>query len=70
MESIRLEQQQYIGFLVQLIIIIIIFFSELDIIIYFFEGDFLVNWWDEECDKLFLVGVYKYGECVDEEFFF
>lgn len=51
----------------QLITTIIIFFSELDITIYPPEGDPPANWWDEECDKSLLVGVYKYGECTDEE---
>lgn len=51
----------------QLITTIIIFFSELDITIYPPEGDPPANWWDEECDKSLLVGVYKYGECADEE---
>lgn len=35
--------------------------SELDITIYPPEGDPPANWWDEECDKSLLVGVYKYG---------
>lgn len=35
----------------------------MDIIIYPPEGDPPATWWDEECDKSLLVGVYKYGEC-------
>ena len=38
--------------------------SDLDIIIYPPEGDPPATWWDEECDKSLLVGVYKYGECL------
>ena len=37
--------------------------SDLDIIIYPPEGDPPATWWDEECDKSLLVGVFKYGEC-------
>ena len=40
------------------------FRSDLNIIIYPPEGDPPATWWDEECDKSLLVGVYKYGECL------
>ncbi|KAL9976050.1 hypothetical protein ACROYT_G013284 [Oculina patagonica] len=35
--------------------------SDVDIIIYPPEGDPPATWWDEECDKSLLIGVYKYG---------
>ena len=37
-------------------------FSDLDIVIHPPEGDPPATWWDDECDKSLLVGVYKYGE--------
>ena len=36
-------------------------FSDVDIVIYPPEGDPPASWWDEECDKSLLMGVYKYG---------
>lgn len=36
--------------------------SDLDIVIHPPEGDPPATWWDDECDKSLLVGVYKYGE--------
>ena len=37
-------------------------YSDLDIVIHPPEGDPPATWWDEECDKSLLIGVYKYGE--------
>lgn len=39
------------------------FCSDLDIVIHPPEGDPPASWWDEECDKSLLIGVYKYGQC-------
>ena len=44
--------------------------SDLDIVIYPPEGDPPAPWWDEECDKSLLVGVYKYGGYHANEFDF
>ena len=37
--------------------------SGVDIVIHPPEGDPPASWWDEECDKSLLIGVYKYGKC-------
>lgn len=34
---------------------------DVDIVIHPPEGDPPASWWDEECDKSLLIGVYKYG---------
>lgn len=41
----------------------ILFFtsSDLDITIYNPEGDPPADWWDVDCDKSLLVGVFKHG---------